>query len=171
MNQTVIDFHTHPYLSGEEFLNFYPERFTPDPVQCRTDLERAGISKICGSVILKKPYRGEEGFAQIRRCNQRAIELRELLGGFYVPGFHVHPDFVEESIAEIEEMHARGVRLIGELVPYLHGWSEPGPVKNPGRGREIPHGGELPHYGGGAGRDDPHGAGAPGRDLRGGASQ
>lgn len=124
MNQTVIDFHTHPYLSGEEFLNFYPERFTPDPVQCRTDLERAGISKICGSVILKKPYRREEGFAQIRRCNQRAIELRELLGGFYVPGFHVHPDFVVESIAEIEEMHARGVRLIGELVPYLHGWSD-----------------------------------------------
>ena len=30
-----------------------------------------------------------------------------------MPGFHVHPDFVEESIAEIEEMHARGVRLIG----------------------------------------------------------
>lgn len=120
----VIDFHTHPYLSGEEFLNFYPECFAPDPVQCRTDLERAGISMICGSVILKEPYRPEEGFAQIRRCNERALKLRDILGGFYVPGFHVHPDFVEESVAEIEQMHARGVRLIGELVPYLHGWRD-----------------------------------------------
>lgn len=124
MNSMVIDFHTHPYLSGEEFLNFYPECFTPSPEQCRTDLERAGISMICGSVILKKPYCREEGFAPIRQSNERALELKRILGDFYVPGFHVHPDFVEESIAEIEKMHARGVRLIGELVPYLHGWSD-----------------------------------------------
>ena len=36
----------------------------------------------------------------------------------------MHPDFVDESIAEIEEMYAQGIRLIGELVPYLHGWSD-----------------------------------------------
>lgn len=124
MSRTVIDFHTHPYLSGEEFLNFYPECFDPSPEQCRSDLERAGISKICGSVILKKPYGREEGFDQIRRCNRRALELKRIWGDFYVPGFHVHPDFVEESIAEIEEMHGQGVRLIGELVPYLHGWRD-----------------------------------------------
>lgn len=123
MDQTVIDFHTHPYLSGGEFLNFYPECFTPSPEQCRRELERAGISGICGSVILKAACRREEGFAPIRQCNERALKLRDILGGFYVPGFHVHPDFVEESIAEIERMHAQGVRLIGELVPYLHGWS------------------------------------------------
>ena len=123
MSQAIIDFHTHPYLSGEEFLNFYPQCFAPSPEQCRQDLERAGISKICGCVILKEPYRREEGFAPIRQCNERALKLQDILGGFYVPGFHVHPDYVEESIAEIERMHARGVRLIGELVPYLHGWS------------------------------------------------
>lgn len=124
MDQRVIDFHTHPYLSGAEFLNFYPQCFTPSPEQCRQELERAGISKICGSVILKAAYRREEGFAPIRQCNERALKLRDVLGGFYVPGFHVHPDFVEESIAEIQRMHTRGVRLIGELVPYLHGWSD-----------------------------------------------
>ena len=122
MDTAVIDFHTHPYLSGEEFLNFYPERFTPSPGQYREDLEGAGISMTCGSVILKRPYSREEGFEHIRRCSERALRLRDLLGGFYVPGFHVHPDFVEESVAEIEAMHTRGVRLIGELVPYLHGW-------------------------------------------------
>lgn len=120
----VIDFHTHPYLSGEEFYSFYPECFTPSATQCRADLERAGISRICGSVLLKRPYRPEDGFAYLRRCNERAEELKRLFGDFYVPGFHVHPDFVDESIAEIEAMHARGDRLIGELVPYLHGWSD-----------------------------------------------
>ena len=38
MSGMVIDFHTHPYLSGEEFLNFYPECFTPSPEQCRAAL-------------------------------------------------------------------------------------------------------------------------------------
>ena len=46
MDPMVIDFHTHPYLYGKEFLNFYPECFTPSPAQCREDLERAGISMI-----------------------------------------------------------------------------------------------------------------------------
>lgn len=124
MSGMVIDFHTHPYLSGEEFLNFYPECFTPSPEQFRADLERTGISKIFGSVILKRPYHKEEGFAPIRQCNERALELQRIWGGFYAPGFHIHPDFVEESIAEIERMHTRGVRLIGELVPYLHGWQD-----------------------------------------------
>lgn len=122
MDKTVIDFHTHPYLSGEESLNFYPECFTPSPAQCRADLERAGIGRICGSVILKEPYRPGDGFAPIRSCNERALELQRIWGGFYTPGFHIHPGFVEESIAEIQRMHAQGVRLIGELVPYLHGW-------------------------------------------------
>lgn len=123
MGEPVVDFHVHPYLSGEEFLNFYPERFTPSPEQCQADLERAGISKICGSVILKRPYRREEGFGPIRQCNERALELKGIWGDFYTPGFHVHPGFVAESIAEIDRMWAQGVRLIGELVPYLHGWS------------------------------------------------
>lgn len=124
MNPVVIDFHTHPYLSDREFFNFYPECFTPSPAQCQEDLKRVGISMICGSVLLKEPYRHEKGFAYIRQCNQQAAALKDFFGGFYVPGFHVHPDFVDESISEIEEMHAQGISLIGELVPYLHGWGD-----------------------------------------------
>lgn len=70
MDPVVIDFYTHPYLSGEEFLNLYPKSFTPSPAQCREDLEQAGNSMICGSVLLNKPYRREEGFAYIRQCNR-----------------------------------------------------------------------------------------------------
>lgn len=48
MEPVAIDFHAHPYLSGEEFLNFYPECFTLSLTQCQEDLERAWISMICG---------------------------------------------------------------------------------------------------------------------------
>lgn len=124
MDRAVIDFHTHPYLSDDDFMNFYPGCFIPSPAQAQKDLEQAGISMICGCVLFKRPYSHEEGFSYIRQCNQRALRLKNILGDFYVPGFHVHPDFVEESIAEIQEMHAQGIRLIGELVPYLHSWSD-----------------------------------------------
>ncbi len=121
----VIDFHTHPYLSRDEFMCFYPECFEPSPEQLRADVVRAGISHICGSVLIKsRPYTAGEGFAYIRECNDKALELKERLGDFYTPGFHIHPHFVDESVAEIERMAKKGVRLIGELVPYMHGWSD-----------------------------------------------
>ncbi|MCR4780749.1 MAG: amidohydrolase [Ruminiclostridium sp.] len=120
----VIDFHTHPYLSRDEFMGFYPECFDPSPEQLRADIERAGISHICGSVLLKRPYTPEEGFSYIRVLNDKALELKKKLGGLYTPGFHIHPHFVEESVAEIERMAGAGIRLIGELVPYMHGWSD-----------------------------------------------
>ena len=121
----VIDFHTHPYLSRDEFVCFYPECFEPSAEQMKADAERAGISHICGSVLIKsRPYTPEEGFAYIKECNDKALELKEKLGDFCTPGFHVHPHFVDESIAEIGRMAKKGVRLIGELVPYMHGWSD-----------------------------------------------
>ena len=118
----IIDFHTHPYLSQEEFYCFYPDQFTPSPDQCMEDIKKAGITHICGSVILKKKYEG--GFDYIRSCNDRAYELKKILGDFYTPGFHIHPDHVKESLEEIELRHKQGFGLIGELVPYMHGWSD-----------------------------------------------
>lgn len=118
----IIDFHTHPYLSEEDFYCFYPDCFVPSPAQCMDDIKKAGISHICGSVILKRKYRG--GFDYIKECNDRAYEIKKIMGAFYTPGFHVHPDFVKESIEEIELRHKQGFGLVGELVPYMHGWSD-----------------------------------------------
>ena len=47
----IIDFHMHPYLSGEEFSCMYPEVFSPSPGQMKEDVTSAGISHVCGSVI------------------------------------------------------------------------------------------------------------------------
>jgi len=56
--------------------------------------------------------------------NNIALELRKQYGDFYIPGFHVHPDYVEESIEEMHRMHNLGINLIGELVPYIDGWTD-----------------------------------------------
>jgi hypothetical protein len=52
--------------------------------------------------------------------NKTELELCDYYGEFYIPGFHVHPGYVKESVSEIRRMHALGVKLIGELCPYQY---------------------------------------------------
>lgn len=122
MPEKIIDFHTHPFRSREYCLNFYPEMTALEPEGLKRQLAGAGITRICGSVL--KRGGSISSFEDIRELNREALKLRELLGEFYTPGFHIHPAWPRESIAEIEAMQARGIRLIGELVPYMHGWGE-----------------------------------------------
>ena len=117
----IIDFHTHPYLaepgSGQCFA-FYPNMAPQTPEGMKAQLLESGVTHICGSVI-----RGDRKFDMLE-LNNAALQLRDILGAdFYTPGFHIHPDYMEESLAEIERMHQAGVSLIGELVPYMHGWN------------------------------------------------
>lgn len=122
----IIDFHAHPYLTQTENTCMYKEEFTLSSDDAKEDLKRAGIHKICGSVIELAGFRKEEGFAQLNALNRKALVLRKLYGDFYEPGFHIHPAFVKESLETIEYMNKNGYRLIGELVPYMHGWKEYG---------------------------------------------
>ena len=55
--------------------------------------------------------------------NAEAYRFYEMYPDFYSVGIQVHPNFVEESCAEIEKYAAKGVKLIGELVPNLTRWS------------------------------------------------
>lgn len=122
----VIDFHIHPYRDISESLCMYSEDFYLTPQEARRDLEEAGIGRVCGSVI-RAGYRGPvSGFDDIRRLNDAALEMRERWGDYYIPGFHVHPAYLRESLEEVERMHREDVKLVGELVPYIHGWKEAG---------------------------------------------
>ncbi len=120
----IIDFHTHPYGTMTECSCMYKDSFFLNSMEAKEDLQNAGITHICGSVIEPGCYIREEGFTYFRKLNQRALEIAEEYQGYYTPGFHVHPDYVRESCDEIEKMYKKGIRLIGELVPYMHGWSD-----------------------------------------------
>lgn len=114
----IIDFHIHPFLKSKRNVCFY-EKTVNNLEDISNDLIRAGISKACGSVIDHISY---ESFDHIRRLNDESILIEEKLGEFYLPGIHIHPNFVDESCQELKRMHEKGVRLVGELVPYFMGW-------------------------------------------------
>ncbi len=86
--------------------------------------KKLGVSKNCGSVISLRSPENRNNWEEIKKNNDTALELKKAYGDFYVPGFHIHPSYREESVKEIERMDKLGVRLIGELVPYLDGWSD-----------------------------------------------
>lgn len=112
----IIDFHMHPYLKESENMRFYPNGDRPEEIQSR--LLASGITHICGSICSR------DASLSVWQLNDIALQAKEKWGDFYTPGFHVHPAEVDKSLAEIERMHALGVRLLGEVVPYMHGWND-----------------------------------------------
>ncbi len=123
MNYEIIDFHTHPFFEREHNICAYDEYCDMNAQNTKRDLNALGITKICGSVISRVREKNVT-FEYVKSLNDQALKLKEFYGDFYEVGFHVHPNFVKQSILEIERMHKLGVKLIGELVPYMHGWSD-----------------------------------------------
>lgn len=83
------------------------------------------VSKICGSVIVNAPLdKNETRIDRIINNNNTALELRDYYGDFYIPGFHIHPDYIDESIFEMNRMKKHNINLIGEIVPYMDGWND-----------------------------------------------
>ncbi len=114
----IIDFHTHPFLREEDSICIYKDSAPLDAKGFGEKLSSAGISAFCGSVI---SLRGE-GFERERNSNNDALSLMDMHGGRYIPGIQINPCFPEESIKEIDRAYQRGVRLVGELVPYFYSW-------------------------------------------------
>jgi predicted TIM-barrel fold metal-dependent hydrolase len=116
----IMDFHTHPF--SEKLYNIcnYYDVYDTAEEDIKKTLQPLGITKIAGSAIqYREPI---DSFAKVRACNDCALAIAERMGGFYIPGFHVHPHYVEDSVEEVGRMARAGVKLIGELVPYLQGW-------------------------------------------------
>lgn len=121
----IIDFHTHPFWDKTQNICSHIESSNMSVDNTLTDCHRLGIEHICGAVINTRAYAPETiTWDYIKGLNDQALSLRDYYKGFYVPGFHIHSGYVKESIAEIERMHKLGVRLIGELVPHMHGWED-----------------------------------------------
>ena len=120
---SIIDFHTHPFLTEASNICSHKAIIPMSCESIRPTFAALGVDMICGSVI-QKPQEGRTMWETIRACNDEALQLRELLEDFYYPGFHIHPDYREESVKEIQRFSQLGFRLVGELVPYTHGWSD-----------------------------------------------
>lgn len=122
MNFEIIDFHTHPFIEEKNDICAHKE-YCERGVQNTFDImKELGVSKICGSVI--EVGNNEDIWAKVKANNDIALKLKEIYKDFYIPGFHIHPDFVEESLKEIERMDKEGIKLIGELVPYIDAWKQ-----------------------------------------------
>ena len=121
METKIIDFHTHPFYDEIDNQAPYGQYCNMTVESTRQICESLGVTTICGSVICVKRGAGKS-WDKIKEANDKALKLREIYGDFYVPGFHVHPEYLEESIAEIDRMAKENVMIMGELVPYFDGW-------------------------------------------------
>ncbi len=118
----IIDFHTHPFTVNNNICAYRAELEMHEEDMIPT-LRACGISRMCGSIIQTDDRDSYPTvFEKQKFANRLALKLRDKMGGFYIPGFHINPNFVDESIEEIRFMNGQGVKLIGELVPYHDGW-------------------------------------------------
>lgn len=126
----IFDFHTHPFTCADDNIcshianSGYPAGAPMDASSTAALMKALGVTVFAGSVIthFSSMPEGSTRLDCIKKSNETALKLRDLYGGAYIPGIHVHADYPRESCEIIEDMARRGVRLIGELVPYFDGW-------------------------------------------------
>lgn len=124
MDFEIIDFHTHPFANEENNICSYRDCSDMNVDNTFSVFQQLGVSKICGSVISHNDAKFQTHWDKIKKNNDIALDLCDYYNGFYIPGFHIHPNYIEESINEINRMHQKGINLIGELVPYFDGWDD-----------------------------------------------
>ena len=112
----IFDFHLHPGY------DFHGDAKTPEDFAA--GLLPHGVVGCAGSVSHKADSQlPAQAYAEVLpRLNREAIDFAAACPVAYCPGIHVHPAHPELSCAEILHYAANGVRLVGELVPYLMGW-------------------------------------------------
>ena len=109
----IIDAHMHPYLA--EHRNF-PLAVPATYDEFFSEQRRAGITLSCGAFNI---YNDGSDFDVIRECNKRALEAHQAFPDEFLPGVNVHPNFPEESCAEVQRFYDMGFRWIGEIAGYV----------------------------------------------------
>ncbi len=113
----VFDFHSHPKNNTTQKYGYdmTDELFVEE-------LKRADITMAAGSAIDLPLLEGCQDYGKaVQTLNEMIFSFYEKYSDFFVPGIHIHPDFPELSAAEIEKYYNKGVKLVGELCPYLMG--------------------------------------------------
>ncbi len=118
----IIDFHTHPFTEPANNIAVHKDFCNMSIENTFKEFQKLGVTKICGGVIRINRPDETDMWAKIIENNNNSLKLKEIYGDFYEPAFNVHPGYVEESIAEVKRMHEKGVKIMGELLPYLDNW-------------------------------------------------
>ncbi|MCZ7648900.1 MAG: amidohydrolase [Planctomycetota bacterium] len=119
----IVDCHIHLPLAEQgrrgncgHFLDFGAETFVER-------LKSAGVTQCCGTCGDLRA--GPAGLEDLRFCNESAYRMRDRYPDFYLPAVHAHPEFPDESCAQIERaVKQEGVRWIGEMAWYGFGRQE-----------------------------------------------
>ena len=111
----IIDAHAHPFIDPQ-CGNTGPYGHPRTLDEFIREMKKAKVDYFAGSTVFLHEV---TDYAEIRKLNEEALRIRDLCPS-YIPGIQVHGDFPEESIADLTKYyHEDGIRLIGELVPYL----------------------------------------------------
>lgn len=112
----IFDFHLHP---GYDF-----HENDTDPHNFVKRLVKNKITGAAGNfinmAINKQPL--EDYPELITNANQKAWEFNKMYPEFFVPGIHIHPEFLNLSCEQLEMHSKKGFNLIGELVGYMMGF-------------------------------------------------
>lgn len=119
MEFEIIDFHTHPYFTSVENICNFPHKLMDKDFTLGL-MQRNGVSKFCGSVISREDVTEENVWLLLSKFNNHALELYDYYGGNYIAGCHVHPNYVKESKETIDIFYDKGLRLVGEIVPWRY---------------------------------------------------
>ena len=120
----IIDFHTHPFTCNKNNICSYAKHCKMTSDTTLELMNEHNVSKFCGSVIcMQNKFGLDNPWQAVKLSNDTALELSKIYNERYVPGFHIHPHYIRQSCEEIERMNKEGVKLIGELVPYIHNWT------------------------------------------------
>ena len=109
----IIDAHAHPFLDKCDGAPYgHPETLE----QFVYEMKKAKVDYFAGSTVYLHEV---TDYAEIRKLNEDALRIRDKYP-CYIPGIQVHGSFPEESISDMTKLyHEDGIRMIGELVPYL----------------------------------------------------
>ena len=107
MEMYLIDMDCHPpfgvadigYIGKVSYKEFFD------------NLERAGISKVCGTLFLPTGFFDSREISEaIQEVNERTMELA-CTESRYIPVFRMHPDCIEVTLSQLKKYVPMGMRI------------------------------------------------------------
>lgn len=120
MEFEIIDFHTHPFIKSNSQICVHKPAVQMTADSLLESFKTSGVSLFCGTVIRRGIVDNDDFENIIKESNDDALELYDYYKGAYYPGCMIHPFCVEESKRQIDRFCEKGLKLMGEIVPWSY---------------------------------------------------